>query len=532
MLEQSNLSRTEKRWMILIFILLLVGLFLNLGIYPLTLEEPRRGMIALEMIFSDNWIVPTQTGELYFRKPPVYNWLLIFSYKLFGNYSEFATRFFSIVSFLLMGAAFYRFGKRHIGERFAAYSSLLFLISVDILYYFSTLGEIDLFYSLITLSVFIVIYDFGEKKRYFSLFILAYFLSAIGFLTKGLPSIPFLGISLVTYFILKKDFRRLFSIPHLMGGIVFLVVVGGYFWLYSQYADPAGWKSTLLSESSDRTTGAGFLGLLKHMVLFPADTIKNISPACLLLVFLFRKDFKNTLRDNPFILYLAVLFVANMLLYWVSIGARSRYVYALYPLIIGVLFYFFQESKVSWKDKFTKWIAIPIASMFIIVVSLFWIPDSLEVIPNRVLTSIVFVLIGIGILYVILKYPAMRWLMIISCFVMVRIGFSMVTPVLRAQTSGASNDKQYGLEIAEISKGQPLYLFNETDISRGITYYIEAEREDILTKKPNFEDQGFWICTPADTVGEDVVSELEFRSRDSEMLLVRKKARKTPSLQP
>ena len=43
---------------------------------PARWEEPRRCLVAMEMIASGDYIVPTVMGETYLKKPPLYNWLI------------------------------------------------------------------------------------------------------------------------------------------------------------------------------------------------------------------------------------------------------------------------------------------------------------------------------------------------------------------------------------------------------------------------------------------------------------------------
>ena len=520
MLKSPKLERIERRILLALSIFLVIALYLNLGIYPLMLEEPRRGLIALEMLFSKNWLVPTQNGELYFRKPPVYNWLLIISYKIFGNYSEFATRFFSVASFVAMGIVFFRFCKRHLNERIAAYSALFFMVSADILFYFSALGEIDLFYSLVTLMVFIVIYNFGEKRQYYTLFLLAYFFTAVGFLTKGIPSIPFLGISLLVYFIYKKDFKKLFSPAHLLGGAFFILLVGGYFWGYSLYEDPSGWWSTLATESSDRTTKTGVLGLLEHMVMFPINTLKNILPVSFFLPLLFYKDFYKTIKKDRFVLFMALVFVANILIYWISTGARSRYVYALYPFLIGVIAYVLYNSDLKWREKLIKTIAIIVASITIISnAALYFIPDF-EIIELLLVKSIVLTICSAIFLAIIIKSPKYRLAMIIACFVILRFDFSLIMPVSRAETSRAADDMSIGIEISALSMNERLALYDDTQISRTTIFYIEGNREEVLKRETVLPKGSYWICSPEDTVGRGVTVDWSFKYRDSDVLLV------------
>ena len=232
MIGEQRFSDLEKRLIGFGTVTLIFAYFYNLGIYPLFQEEPRRGIIALEMILQDNYWVPTQQGDLYFRKPPVYNWLLIFSYKLFGEYSELATRFFSVLSHLVMAGLSYWFVKRQLGAFIAIFTSLGFLLVGDILLSASTLGEIDLFYTLITASSIFLIFHLGQQKKYLALFLAVYALTAVGFLTKGLSALPFTAISLLVYFILEKNFRQLLRWQHFAGIGLFAVLVGGYFYMY------------------------------------------------------------------------------------------------------------------------------------------------------------------------------------------------------------------------------------------------------------------------------------------------------------
>jgi len=271
----------------LVFVLLLIALFTNLGVSPLRLEEPRRALVALEMLFNNNLLVPTVKGELYYNKPPLFHWAIIASYTLFGNYSEFAIRFPSTCSFLLMGILIFLTGKKYVCLSFGIYSSLLFLITADILFYFSLLGEIDLFYALIMFGSFITLYSFYQSQQYYLLFISTYFLGASGTLTKGFPSLVCLGISLPVFFLYKKDVKKLLSVPHVLGITLYVSLIAGYFWLYSYYANPGEFIHTLWWESMQRTIMAEKhrISLMQHIAVFPFNMLKNIFPASLLLIF-------------------------------------------------------------------------------------------------------------------------------------------------------------------------------------------------------------------------------------------------------
>ena len=78
--------------------LLLIGYLFNLGVQPLYLEEPRRTIVAMELLENQNFWVPTLIGEYYYNKPPLYNWLLIAFSKLFDGFNEFGLRLPTVLS--------------------------------------------------------------------------------------------------------------------------------------------------------------------------------------------------------------------------------------------------------------------------------------------------------------------------------------------------------------------------------------------------------------------------------------------------
>ena len=96
-MEQSPANPYQKKLLIALFILIPIAYFLRLNSYQLIFEEPRRALVALEMLLADNWIFPSTNGELYYNKPPLYNWILIGFFSLLGK-TEWVVRLPSILS--------------------------------------------------------------------------------------------------------------------------------------------------------------------------------------------------------------------------------------------------------------------------------------------------------------------------------------------------------------------------------------------------------------------------------------------------
>ena len=84
-------------------ITLLVIFLVNLGLLPLFADEPTRAVVALEMMYSDNYWVPTINGDYYYRKPPFYNWIIASLFGITGSKSEFIFRLPSVIPLFLFG---------------------------------------------------------------------------------------------------------------------------------------------------------------------------------------------------------------------------------------------------------------------------------------------------------------------------------------------------------------------------------------------------------------------------------------------
>ena len=521
MISERPFSSPEKKFIGLSILVLLVGFFYQLGLYPLFLEEPRRGIIALEMLFQDNLWVPTQTGDLYYRKPPIYNWVLIGSYKLFGEYSEFASRFFSVLSHLLLSFITYNFVKRHTSRLIAVFAAFSLLVSVDILFYFSTLGEIDLFYTLVTTTSLFAVYHYGEKEKYWQLFLVVYALTALGFLTKGLTSLPYTAITLLVYFTSKKQFKQLLRLPHFAGIALLFILIGGYFYQYSQYQDVSGWWTTLFEESKDKATGGGIGKFFNHLIAFPIETIKNVLPAGLLLPLLFQRGISSRLRENPFVWYSVLVFAFNFLLYWFSTEAKSRYIYPLFPFLIIVLIWLGVNTDSKVLVKVLKVCLIVILTTITIAAVAIPFISALEVVDNRVVIAISLLSL-LGLLWYFFYTKEIRVYLIILCaLVIMKLGLSALVPVTRQLDTGAARDKALGIEIANITKGKSLNRFGNVRMSLGIVFYLERERLETLNQTDTI-DGDFYFIYPNDIpiLKTDFEIVKRFRYKEDEILLI------------
>ena len=91
-------------------------------------DEGRYAQIPREMLTAGVWVVPTLQGEAYLDKPPLFYWLVMISYSIFG-FSDGAARL--VPALAMHGAimATYLLGRRAVGEREAFWGALLLTVS-------------------------------------------------------------------------------------------------------------------------------------------------------------------------------------------------------------------------------------------------------------------------------------------------------------------------------------------------------------------------------------------------------------------
>ncbi|MCO6492691.1 MAG: glycosyltransferase family 39 protein [Phaeodactylibacter sp.] len=498
---------------ILVALLALLSLFLNLGMQPVYLEEPRRATIAMEMEENGNFIVPTQFGEFYYKKPPVFNWVIWASARLTGGYTGWALRLPTVVSVILTSLLLFGLGRRYVNPEFGWLSALLFPISGGLYFYFSLLGEIDLFYTFVTFAGFAALFHFQQQGRYGLMFLATYALAAVGTLTKGPPSLLFLGLSVLVWLWWEGEWKRLFSLAHLAGILVYGALVGGYLLAYHQYNDVGNYLQMMAEESGERTVAEnGLLRLFGHFFLFPLHIVKDLLPGGLVLLFAIRRDLRSLLLRNKLLTFAALMFLANVLPYWASPGARLRYIYMLYPflLMIGLYGWQHREEVKAWRFRvFRALSGILIGGLALGSLALPFVP-GLDFLNYRWPLALGGFLAGAALFYAYFRQPQRTLLFLILATVAGRLLFGLTVLPQRAHDSGAREGIETAYTINEIVGDAPLYLYQDARISFTTIFYLNQIREKTLRRNEELEAGSYYIALPEQFPGEKVLYEIPY----------------------
>lgn len=346
----------NKTTVILLLLLAAIALLGGQHILELRAEEPRRAVVAMEMVLSDQYLVPKINDAPYYNKPPGFNWAVAACYRLFGSFSEWVSRLPSVLAFLAMAVVNFLFVRRWLGPITALLSSLFIVTSADLLFYGTVnSGEIDLLFSFVVYVQAMALFWFWQRKQWWWLFLISYLLTGIGVLIKP-PALLFQAFTLLAMVAYHKQWRLLFSLPHLAGIAVFLAVVGGYFMAYQEQGDAMAYLVNLFAEGQQKTaTGSSLLDILAGTASFPFQLLKLMAPWSVLALFWFRKGFFKELLGDPLLRFCALFIAANVWLYWFNGELRLRYVYMFVPFFCVLLAHYFVRYARTWKTA-KRWL--------------------------------------------------------------------------------------------------------------------------------------------------------------------------------
>ncbi len=185
----------------------------------------------------------------------------------------------------------------------------------------------------------------------------------------------------------------------------------------------------------------------------------------------------------------AVVFTANIWVYWISPDSASRYLYMFHPLLIIPLVWFYQSTESNgrlkiWVNKTFSF--FPWFFTGILLAGIFLVPIFLKT------KGIVWVLPLAFLAAALLLFAARKqqWSPVyqtVMVLLVVRFAYGFITVSERSQGSQAAKDKAVAKEMAQVVKSQPVYLLDSTRISYTISFYLQKELDRVVGFKKNIE---------------------------------------------
>lgn len=446
-------------------ILVITGIVLAitgwLGVIGLTSEEPRRALVSLEMFLTGNYRTPHLLGWYYFNKPPLFNWVQLLFIKITGNYSEWVVRLPSILSLLMIALINWKIVKIHVNRETAWFSSIFLLTAGDILFFGSVYtGEIDLFYALLVYIQIISVFHFLQSGHIKTMFVVSYLFTALGFLTKGPPSLVFQGFTLIGVFLVFKQFRLLFSWKHLVGVAVFAMITGIFLLLLYNDGILKPFLIRQLQESFQRTAiETTLLETIRGFFITPFRILLILLPWSLFMVYMARKGFIETIRSNRLVYFSGLFILFNLPLYWITGDFKGRYIYPFFPFFCILFGYYFTTDVKHIRSK--SWLFYLLgAGFFVMPIALtaIWFIPAFRNIPMNHVLNLVLIIIGILLAVMYVKMEKYRIYLVLMLLVIARLSENNIYLNSRAVDSPTAENKKHVDNMLAITGGQQLFI--------------------------------------------------------------------------
>jgi 4-amino-4-deoxy-L-arabinose transferase-like glycosyltransferase len=526
----------ERLLIIFILFLLLFAVYFNLGELPFRSDDGLRGLVAFEMEQTGEYIVPHLWGEIYLKKPPLFNWMIVASTKALGSWSNFAIRFATASSLIFFGLSIYLFLKKHYQNwKIPFVSAIASVTTSTILYADAMVAEIDVSFSVLIYCVFMSVINWFDSKP-LKMYLMVYLFAAGAFLMKGFPVVLFVGFTLFAWAIYKKKWKTLWHWSHFAGIGLFILLVGGYYFTYLvRYSDNLSLQSfyalmqTLWEESTMRTVDENFGAkiYILNFFRFPLRMISSLLPWSLLMILLFRKGTKKTFLQNDLLTFSVLTILVNIWIYWVSPGNNLRYTLMFIPLFITPLVHLYYTLDKDVKAKKTLNAIIRFASV-LVPAGIVWSFSQISEVEHGYLLASLFLGGSLIIVWWVWKREQQLLLYFIILVIWVKCTYNVLGLPIYADSLKERRFELLALETAQKSKGHKLYVYDRCSINADITLYLARERNEVIKRtKEIIDPEAYYIFDQADFEKfdgerkvEKIISEFETRQVGRKLYMV------------
>lgn len=226
--------------------------------------EGRRVQIALEMVRSGDWMVPTLGGQPTWAKPPLHYWVLAGCAELFGP-GKWAMRLPAVVFLFVAAFAAMELTRSAFGRRAGWIAALGMVLSPIVVHEWPT-AEIDpTFASLTAMSLWLLSTGVARERR--GLVFASGVLAGLAFLQKG-P--PYLLFAAGAYLVWWRHRGLRFAVAHFAPMVA--IPLAYYVPLWLHYVGPAA----MLSVTSEETVGRIKYFDWEHITTIPGFWLRAI----------------------------------------------------------------------------------------------------------------------------------------------------------------------------------------------------------------------------------------------------------------
>jgi 4-amino-4-deoxy-L-arabinose transferase-like glycosyltransferase len=214
---------------LLLVISLWAALYLPfLGSLELRGEEGKRVMPAVQMLQSGNYLVPYLGARSYLNKPPLVNWLVAASFRVFGIRNEWSARLPSAILVLLVAIVFATVGRTNLGAAGSAIAAVSWLTTLELIEKGRTIETDAINASFFAMALVLWLTFWHSNRSAWVTFTVPWIFLGFGFLSKGPGLLLFFYSIVVAVACQTGRLRKLLHPAHFVGIAIMLAIVAAW----------------------------------------------------------------------------------------------------------------------------------------------------------------------------------------------------------------------------------------------------------------------------------------------------------------
>jgi 4-amino-4-deoxy-L-arabinose transferase-like glycosyltransferase len=339
-MRPENIRRNEAFLIIVLVAICLTLFFFRLGARPIwDIDEGKHASTSKEMVLSGDWITPTFNGRPFFDKPVLHNWLVAFSFLVFG-FTEFAARLPSaalgsgciIITYLL--------GKKMFGRTTGFLAGLVLATSVEFIILSRTVvHDISLLF-FITLALYAFYLSYKDNRHKNRNLLIFYIALGFAVISKGPVGLALPAMIIGLYLVCEKNLTFIKQMQIGRGILVFMSISAPWYILIAlknpDYAAYFFIEQNLGSFFSSNPRHPGPIYYYIPVLLggfFPWSCFLPVA-----LVYAFGKKFQTVKQETVFL----VIWLGVVFLFFSMAGSKlATYILPMFPaasLLVALAF--------------------------------------------------------------------------------------------------------------------------------------------------------------------------------------------------
>jgi 4-amino-4-deoxy-L-arabinose transferase-like glycosyltransferase len=336
----------------------------GLGSLEIKGEEGRRILPAVTMLETGNYIVPQVGSEPYFGKPPLVNWLVAASFRIFGERNEWTARVPSALCVLAIAIAFVTVARSALGANGSVMVALIWMTNFGMIEK-GRLIEIEALYVSLTGLAFICWLSWRKERRSpWLVWIVPWIFLGLAILAKGPLHLLFFYAIVIAVLGRAGELRQLIHPAHFLGIAIMCAIFAAWAIPCLQMMPQHAVAETWARQFTGRLAGEDF-----HLGGWLMNIPRGLGyflPWTLLLPFARTAQFDSE-RENNLARGLGLGAAVSFLVVALIPGALARYSMPLLVPASWLMAMTFTAKTVAWPQAIGEKLATPSQRFHIVV---------------------------------------------------------------------------------------------------------------------------------------------------------------------